>query len=153
MRVIVLTSIFLGVWSCPNGWITHESSCYHFSHDIETWAGADYMCNKMGGKLLEIETAAENAVLTPIIDSMQRNYWIGLSDVQEEGVWLWMTSNTKLSTTKFSNWLPGEPNNANGNENCAAITHATNGKWNDWHCNGDAFYACEQDKETDAIVG
>jgi hypothetical protein len=26
----------------------------------------------MGGKLLEIETAVENAVLTPIIDTLQR---------------------------------------------------------------------------------
>jgi hypothetical protein len=30
------------------------------------------MCNKMGGKLVEIETAAENAVLRPIVDSMNR---------------------------------------------------------------------------------
>jgi hypothetical protein len=66
--------------------------------------------------------------------------------VQEEGVWIWMTSYTKLTSTKFSNWSPGEPNNLQGNENCAAIMHATNGKWNDWHCNGDSYYACEQDK-------
>ncbi|XP_060566251.1 perlucin-like protein [Ruditapes philippinarum] len=153
MKVIGIILLFGGVWSCPNGWIRHESSCYHFSHDMEPWTGADYMCNKMGGKLVEIETAAENAVLRPIVDSMNRTYWIGLSDVQEEGVWMWMSSRTKLSTTGFVSWNKGEPNNGLGNENCVTIIHGTGGKWNDWHCIGETFYICEQEGETDGIVG
>lgn len=28
------------VCSCPDGWLTHGETCYHFSHDRETFPGA-----------------------------------------------------------------------------------------------------------------
>ncbi|KAJ8301356.1 hypothetical protein KUTeg_020343 [Tegillarca granosa] len=34
-------------------------------------------------------------------------YWIGGSDVEIEGVWIWM-----------KNWQPGEPNHSGGHEDC-----------------------------------
>ncbi|XP_053380330.1 perlucin-like protein [Mercenaria mercenaria] len=152
MRVFVILTLVLGARCCPDGWIQHSLSCYHFSHDLETWPGADYMCEKMGGKLVEIETAAENAYLTPIVDSQKHNYWIGLSDVQEEGIWMWMESKEKLSTTGFSHWYPNQPDNSEANENCATINFDVGGKWNDWHCNGkEANYICEKDRETDVV--
>ena len=32
--------MFILIDACPNGWLTHGISCYHFSHDLENWADA-----------------------------------------------------------------------------------------------------------------
>ena len=59
------------------------------------------------------------------------NFWIGLTDLFEEGNFVW--SDGDKST--YQNWLPGEPNNGRqGNEHFGHIW--TKGvhqrKWNDW---------------------
>jgi hypothetical protein len=75
--------------------------------------------------------------------SLSGDYWIGLSDVNEEGSWIWMTSMTKLS---YSNWSPGQPTATNVNqdiENCVMI-YKTNGMWNDLACLHTNFYICEK---------
>ncbi|XP_045209767.2 perlucin-like protein [Mercenaria mercenaria] len=133
------------VSSCPNGWIRHGNSCYHFSHDLEPWTGALAMCHVMGGKLLEIESAAENAYIATVTSSRNHAYWTGLSDIQEEGIWIWMESNLKLSSNVYTNWSSGEPNNDDGNGNCGNIF--PNGHWYDWHCKDDLHYICEQPLE------
>jgi hypothetical protein len=33
-------NLYISACGCPPGWVKHEQSCYHFSHDIETWPGA-----------------------------------------------------------------------------------------------------------------
>lgn len=108
----------------------------------------------MGGKLVEIETAAENSFLKGVVDNRKHSYWIGLSDVQEEGIWMWMDSKAKLSDTGFSSWVSGNPNNDGGNENCATINQNTGGRWNDWQCRQSIFYICESDiKQLPGWVG
>ncbi|XP_060561845.1 perlucin-like protein [Ruditapes philippinarum] len=129
--------------ACPNGWLIHDGNCYHFSHDVESWTGAYSMCKILGGQLLEINGAAENQFVSSQVKISGRDYWIGLSDVNEEGSWIWMTSMAKLS---YSNWSPGEPTATNVNhdiENCVMI-YKTNGMWNDLACLHTNFYICEK---------
>ena len=69
--------------------------------------------------------------------------WIGLSDVEEEGQYKWMTSYTGL--TEYSHWSPGEPNNANSNENCVFIRSQSRGNgWDDDSCSKTHNYVCEK---------
>jgi hypothetical protein len=75
--------------------------------------------------------------------SLTGNYWIGLTDVNEEGSWIWMTSMTKLS---HSHWTLGEPTALNVYkeiENCVLI-YKNNGMWNDSPCSHTNFYICEK---------
>jgi hypothetical protein len=74
------------------------------------------------------------------------NYWIALSDIQEEGVWVWMETKTPMSQTGYSNWMPGAPDNVKNNENCGTLIGINyDGHWNDWHCSSDTLqYICEK---------
>ncbi|XP_060573178.1 perlucin-like protein [Ruditapes philippinarum] len=139
----------------PNGWMRHDKSCYHFSHDQEDWPNAMTMCHILGGKLVEIESAAENAFLISMATRFNKNYWIALSDIQEEGVWVWMETKNPISETEFSYWHPGEPDNGHQNENCGTLNGIhDNGLWNDWHCSDPTVpYICEIPDGFQEIVG
>ncbi|XP_045208345.2 perlucin-like protein isoform X2 [Mercenaria mercenaria] len=131
------------VASCPNGWLSHNQSCFLFSHDREYWPGAFQMCKIMGGQLVEIHSAAKNNFLLQQIKSSGHTFWIGLSDVSEEGNWIWMPSLT--SSAEYHNWNTGQPSTVNANnepENCAVIY--TTGKWNDAACSSLYYYICEK---------
>ncbi|XP_053381172.1 low affinity immunoglobulin epsilon Fc receptor-like [Mercenaria mercenaria] len=146
--LLMVTGIIKG---CPSGWLRHENKCYHFSHDTETWLGAIDMCSLLGGKLVEIETATENSYLAANAKLFKLVYWVGLTDVQEENIWVWIKSKAKLADTGFSSWAPNEPNNSSADENCVLIR--TDGSWNDYGCAKTLHYICEADNQETEIVG
>ena len=47
--------------------------------------------------------------------------WLGGGDMDKEGTFVWKTSNTPFTTAGYTNWTPGEPNNANNIENCVVM--------------------------------
>ena len=47
-------------------------------------------------------------------------FYIGLTDLEEEDVWIWQTSGRILSSTANTPWDDGEPNNV-GSEDCALV--------------------------------
>ena len=73
------------------------------------------------------------------------NYWIGLSDLQEEGVWMWMETKTPVSQTRFTFWLTDQPNGGT-TQNCVTMNgNNESGYWNDWYCNHNNLpYICEK---------
>ena len=92
-------------------------------------------------RLLTVASAAENDALVKWL-AKQRVYgsvWLGCSDETEEGNWRWMTDSSDLfysggkrADGHYSNWGPGEPNNAGNNEDCAILLKT--GVWNDENC-------------------
>lgn len=60
-----------------------------------------------------------------------------------EGEWKWWTSKEDLT---YSNWIPGEPSNGAGKENCLSFKTMSNGTvaWNDMQCVVAAYYICEK---------
>nr|KAG5686217.1 hypothetical protein BaRGS_013900 [Batillaria attramentaria] len=103
-------------------------------------------CEALEGHLVEIDSAAENAIVT----NMAREHggdsvWIGLHDIAEEGKWVWASSH---EPAEFTNWGPGQPDNLNSHhehEDCAMIWHlSAEGKWNDGNCeSGHIASICE----------
>ncbi|XP_060556476.1 perlucin-like protein [Ruditapes philippinarum] len=61
--ILSICSLFTQGLCCHSGWMTHGSSCYHFSHDTESWIGALQFCREMMGHLVEINDADENAFI------------------------------------------------------------------------------------------
>lgn len=123
------THIFAGPMTNPaNG---HRYVILH----PDQWSAAQSIAHALGGDLVTINDAGENAWITSFvansIGGSATQVWIGLSRVPT-GPWAW-SSNEPVS---FVNWAPGEPNNAAGNEFCSALYPINNqwgqaGQWND----------------------
>ena len=61
--------------------------------------------------------------------------WLGLRKMHAIGNFLWVDGSPLKG---YTNWIPGEPNNARGQELCTEILVSGKyrlGKWNDVNCN------------------
>ena len=69
--------------------------------------------------------------------------WIGAHDKDREGTMVWVSDNINVSNG-FSNWYPGEPNNAGWSEDCVLIWNDGGYKWNDAPCSRKSGFICKQ---------
>ncbi|XP_014891855.1 CD209 antigen-like [Poecilia latipinna] len=141
-----------GCRHCLPGWTFMSSSCYYFPFSDTfyrtSWNEARQSCRRQGGDLAIVNNREKHLGITRLItinqelsrSVLQSGYWIGLRDVEEEGVWKWVDG-TRL-TDGF--WNVGEPNNLN-NEDCAAVYPNSNPfmSWNDAPCNYNLKWICE----------
>ena len=68
-------------------------------------------------------------------------FWIGLTDLFEEGNFVWF--NGDKST--YRNWLAGQPDNSEGREHYGTIWTTHQRTWNDWNNYGPAMALCQFD--------
>ena len=75
----------------------------------------------------------EEQALDSILWFIASSYWIGLSDLVQDGTWRWQESNKEPS---YTNWAEGEPNDLNGDADCCMKQCSTDPKckWNDYPC-------------------
>jgi len=101
----------------------------YFLVNGNTWTLAQSVALTLGGNLVTINDAAENAWLkTNFLDPNPTiNPWIGLQDIDNNGIWNWISG----ETVSYLNWAPGEPNF--GSERVSNIypsSHGWAGLWN-----------------------
>ena len=105
-----------------NGEIKYE--IYDYSVD---WATAEKICEAKGGHLVVIDSEEENEVIyNAIKDNSKSEYWMGITDVESEGIW----TNFKGDILGYTNWLTNEPSNDFNTEEYALIRSA-DGLWAD----------------------
>ncbi|XP_034329690.2 perlucin-like [Crassostrea angulata] len=132
--------------ACPDGTFTYGNSCYLEFNIRATWAEASIICRAYGGYLANINDIHEQHVIETVVS---RNiggfspgiFWLGGTDVQIEGEWVW-TGNVQAMGS-YKNWAPGEPNNANGNEHCLEMDMGGQYHWNDNNCENRFNFICE----------
>jgi len=99
----------------------------------DTWLGAESQAQALGGNLVAINDAAEQAWLNSVF-SNQGTYWIGLTDSEiygtTEGKYKWVNGDS----VTYTNWAIGEPSNSVApwkpeGEDFSEMY--ANGKWND----------------------
>ncbi len=113
--------------------MNNACSLYFINPQFMSGPAAQAYAQSFGANLISVQSAAENAdVLTALTNQgfAGQVIWIGFSDALLEGSFVWYDG----APITYSNWAPGEPNNAGGNENCTQIY--PNGSWNDLNCNG-----------------
>ncbi|XP_012988498.2 CD209 antigen-like protein E isoform X3 [Esox lucius] len=115
---------------CASGWKFYNGSCYHFSEDKLTWEQSQYACIREGGHLVIIESQQEQDFIRMKVGNteVKNSYWIGMTDIKEEGVWVWMDNTTLSNNTKYWDLNNGtdvsafpEPNNWPPGEDCAQM--------------------------------
>ncbi len=97
-----------------------------------------------GGKLAEILVAEDTEEINSFLRNKNPNsfYWIGLTDENTEGEFVW-TSNGSIA--EYTNWESGEPN-GEMMEDCVNLNHEEQGrKWSDISCEeSDLIALCER---------
>lgn len=116
-----------------------------------TWQQAERRCEWKGGHLAVIESSTENFLLYSAMKAKgYENAYFGFSDESPEGNWKWVDG----TSTAYTNWHSGEPNNQDGIEHYAMFYEKfQDGTWNDADGIIDAgcAYICEWDDPTDKI--
>ena len=129
--------------------ILHDGSWYELTSAAMTWDDAESEAISRGGHLAAINSAAEQSFINdtflppPVPRILGRPLWIGLNDAASEGTFVW--SNGDALT--YSNWSPGQPDNASGGEDYVAIDWQRAitgepddfGQWNDTPAVGASF--------------
>jgi len=67
-------------------------------------------------------------------------FWIGGSDRQKEGTFVWEKTGKQLV---FADWQTGEPNNCCGGQDCMWIDDRYKFKWDDGFCDRQANFICQ----------
>ncbi|KAI8517186.1 response to nematode [Branchiostoma belcheri] len=91
-------------WTCPPlyGVNAFRGKCYRFSVRRVTFNEAKAICRTEGGRLAVLKDQATDVFIRKRIRSLPHrrvlNYWIGLSDIQEEGTFVW-SDGTELTAS------------------------------------------------------
>ncbi len=102
-------------------------------------------CAVLGGHPVVLETAEEAEEVSDLVKRlMASDFWLGLTDTDEEGRWLW----TDGTPPEHEQWSEGEPNNWGDKEDCAAGNWKESDRWNDVVCKRRAPFVCEFDTPT-----
>jgi len=136
MGTPIATSTFQG-----NTYEVYGSPTYF--DDAKSFADSKQL-NGIQGHLLTISSAEEeNAVSTLLSGTPIQAVWLGAQDSTLDGTWKWVTGNVNGNTfwqdgtsTAYSNWKQGEPNNAN-DEDCATLVRESG--WNDVSCDTPSY--------------
>uniref|UniRef100_A0A914EKU9 C-type lectin domain-containing protein n=1 Tax=Acrobeloides nanus TaxID=290746 RepID=A0A914EKU9_9BILA len=136
---IITTSAPLVVYACDSGWTYYNvtNSCYKVFHG-QNWTTAESICVSNRAHLTSIHSYSENYFVQEIstagigLPSGDDLDWIGLSDLNGDGVYTW-TDGTPFD---YQYWNQGEPNNPSTTL-CITMYTDTNGifgHWNDDFC-------------------
>ncbi|XP_048118225.1 C-type lectin domain family 4 member E-like [Alosa alosa] len=108
---------------CPENWWKHSSSCYFISAVEKTWNESRQYCREKDGDLVIINSKEEQEFLNDNMKEGMKEIWIGLSDTDTEGVWRWVDGTPLTGSCRM--WRMGEPNDSDGNEDCAVFCRIT----------------------------
>jgi hypothetical protein len=104
-----------------------------------TWELAQAHCREMGAEMWVIDDRAEEVeVYRFAMGVRESSYWIGLTDRDEEGRFVWWDGAEPV----YMNWNWGEPNDWGGNEDCTQIFGDP--LWNDLDCLAVQPVICEE---------
>ena len=115
---------------------------YYLSNEVASWDYANNYTNVLGGYLTSVTSEEEqNFIYNNVNSIIPNNYWIGLNDINNEGVFSWVNDDDFI----FENWNTGEPNSG-FDENYVEVfsdNSISPGFWNDAPGSVERYYVLE----------
>ncbi|XP_033951501.2 uncharacterized protein [Pseudochaenichthys georgianus] len=125
------------------GWRKNNNICYYYNDtDIVDFHTAMRRCYEEKASLVSILNKDEQAYVNTMVGTGQvASAWIGMRMFGiTGGQYMWVD----FSPLTYTHWSPGEPNNANGEEQCVQMNRLQGG-WNDANCGrAGAGYVCKK---------
>ena len=133
-------------YTCTGGTASFEhpqtGHCYIlYSGELE-YETAEIACDLLEGPthLVVINDQEEHDFVRTLIGGAQA--WIGGTDRDAEGDWVWATG----EAFSFTNWRSGEPNDGGGDgEDCMIFEGNRGGTWDDRRCRDNYNFVCERE--------
>ncbi|XP_026010915.1 C-type lectin domain family 4 member K-like [Astatotilapia calliptera] len=129
----LMTTTRIALLSAGSSITVHQQ--YHFINKSLTWYEAQSFCRLKYTDLATINDMDDENQLINTLGGNVTSSWIGLYDGQINR-WLWSDGSGIAS---FTQWSPGEPNNAGGIESCGEMYDSL---WNDAPCGFVMAYVC-----------
>ncbi|XP_039503801.1 hepatic lectin-like [Pimephales promelas] len=103
-----------------------------------SWSDSRKFCRDKGADLIIINTEEKQRFISSFV---KERVWIGLSDIETEGIMKWVDN----STLKQGFWYEEEPNNAGEGEDCVELMPSDSiPNWNDLPCSLKRKAVCEK---------
>uniref|UniRef100_A0A3P8TCC5 C-type lectin domain-containing protein n=1 Tax=Amphiprion percula TaxID=161767 RepID=A0A3P8TCC5_AMPPE len=143
---------------CEAGWEHHGGKCYNFTTNKSSWEESRSFCQSQGGDLVKIDSSDEQSFLErrlkDVMSEAEDKFWIGLTDSEEEGRWLWVDGSPLNERLKF--WNYKEPDNWTGKdpngEDCVRMGEKVGAPdlkcWFDKSCKVPHKSICEKPEKT-----
>lgn len=109
-----------------NDTLSYNGNQYVLTSTAQTWEEAQAEAESLGGNLVTINAAAEEAWLKQNFGDIE-GFWIGINDAETEGEFVWASS----ETVGYTNWAPGEPNDFFGGQDYGWMNFSTSKQWDD----------------------
>ena len=124
-----------------------QGNCYLLTSTKQFWASSITVCNLKSSHLATIMSSSELVEISDALPNiLQNRVWIGLNDIQKEGSWVWVDG----SFSSYRNWGLNQPDNTNGNEDCAVIVYG--GVWEDVRCSRVLHALCKYNPALQGIT-
>ncbi|XP_031159861.1 type-2 ice-structuring protein-like [Sander lucioperca] len=128
---------------CPRGWTGYKGRCFLYVPTAMTWAKAERNCQSQGGNLASVHNIQEYHEIQRLIVKSSYEYkeaWIGGSDAQEEGTWMWSDGSRFI----YQNWCPTHPDNMHGIQHCLQMNFGDEKCWDDCECSHLHPFVCSK---------
>ena len=106
----------------------YNNHTYFLTEQAVTWEEAQAEAVRRGGNLVTINDAAEDRWLSDTFNRNE-NFWMGISDRNQEGVFAWASG----EAVDYTNWAAGEPDDYAGTQDYGVINYGAANQWNDEH--------------------
>ncbi|XP_077862270.1 macrophage mannose receptor 1-like [Saccoglossus kowalevskii] len=137
-----ITATKSGVCHSSLDWYLYDESCYYFSDPSDSingrqgWSDARSYCYFNGGDLVSIHSVDEQRFIHQM---QQESSWIGIREYGAGNTYEWSDG----TPVDYVNWAEGEPNDSNGEEQCAEMRKG-DGSWNDLNCGDRLTFVCRK---------
>eukprot|EP01084_Bolivina_argentea_P215702 366271_1 len=152
MLIVTVTALFTVTYGIGRGYIKETTAL--------SWQAANDACNtKYGTTLATVIDDDDKAAYLEA--SGGSSLWVGLSDIGEEGIWQWADNTACTNPTPgygtttnqcIDYWLPGEPNDSRGEEDCMFFWPGSELEPNDGVCSSALAYMCNGGAQVDCVL-